>query len=77
MRDELPDGYEVADIVGPVAPTGVWGFGAQWSAEPPQCGVLADPAVDPGHDEGLVGIRNRRHRLRRRRRTSTAASIRR
>ena len=65
MRGELPDGYEVADIAGPVAPAGLWGFGAQWSVEPPRCGVLADPAVRARHDERLVGIRDRRHRLRR------------
>ena len=67
MRDDLPDGYEVADLTGPVRPTALWGFGAQWSAEPPQCGPLADPVVDPASTQGLVGLRNRRHRLRRRR----------
>ena len=55
MRGELPDGYEVADIAGPVAPAGVWGFGAQWTVEPPRCSVLADPAVEPGTTRGWSG----------------------
>jgi hypothetical protein len=46
VRGELPAGYEVADLVGRVAPLAFWGFGPQWSADPPQCGVLADPLVD-------------------------------
>ena len=55
VRGELPDGYEVADIAGPVAPAGLWGFGAQWSVEPPRCGVLADPAVQPDTTRGWSG----------------------
>ena len=55
MRGELPAGYEFADIAGPVAPTGLWGFGAQWLAEPPRCGVLADPAVRPDTTRGWSG----------------------
>lgn len=55
VRGELPDGYEVADIVGPVAPAGVWGFGARWTVEPPRCNVLADPAVEPGTTRGWSG----------------------
>jgi uncharacterized protein DUF5642 len=46
VRGDLPAGYEVTDLVGRVAPLAVWGFGAQWVADPPQCGVLADPSVD-------------------------------
>ncbi|WP_029114462.1 DUF5642 family protein [Mycobacterium sp. URHB0044] len=46
VRGDLPSGYEVADLVGPTAPSAFWGFGPQWTADPPQCGVLADPAVD-------------------------------
>ena len=34
------------DLVGRVAPLAFWGFGPQWMADPPQCGALADPAVD-------------------------------
>jgi Domain of unknown function (DUF5642) len=46
VRGDLPIGYEVADLVGRVAPLAFWGFGPQWVADPPQCGVLADPLVD-------------------------------
>jgi hypothetical protein len=55
VRDYLPDGYEVADLTGPVQPTALWGFGAQWSAKPPQCGPLADPVVDPASTKGWSG----------------------
>lgn len=55
VRHDLPDGYEVADLTGPVQPTALWGFGAQWSAEPPQCGPLADPVVDPASTRGWSG----------------------
>ena len=55
VRDDLPDGYEVADLPGPVRPTSLWGFGAQWSAEPPQCGPLADPVVEPATTKGWSG----------------------
>jgi hypothetical protein len=51
-RTELPDGYEVADIAGRVAPVAQWGFGEDWTADPPQCGVLADPADDPATRTG-------------------------
>jgi len=54
-RDDLPDGYEVADLTGPVRPTALWGFGTLWSAEPPQCGPLADPVVDPASTKGWSG----------------------
>jgi len=43
VRTDVPDGYEIADLTGPVTPTGLWGFGAPWSADPPQCGPLANP----------------------------------
>jgi hypothetical protein len=55
VRTDLPDGYEVADLAGPVTPTGLWGFGAPWTADPPQCGPLADPAVDPASTKGWSG----------------------
>lgn len=55
VRSDLPDGYEVADLAGPVTPTGLWGFGSLWSADPPQCGPLADPAVDPASTKGWSG----------------------
>jgi hypothetical protein len=44
VRGDLPAGYEVAEIGGRAAPLAFWGFGPQWVADPPQCGVLADPA---------------------------------
>jgi hypothetical protein len=46
VRGDLPAGYEVADLVGRVAPLAFWGFGPGWVADPPQCGVLAEPLVD-------------------------------
>jgi len=55
VRTDVPDGYEVADLTGPVTPTGLWGFGAPWSADPPQCGPLANPAVDPASTKGWSG----------------------
>ncbi|MFI5510442.1 DUF5642 family protein [Mycobacterium sp. NPDC051804] len=55
VRTDLPDGYETADLTGPVTPTGLWGLGAPWSADPPQCGPLADPAVDPASTKGWSG----------------------
>ncbi len=55
VRDDLPGGYEVADFAGPVRPTKLWGYGAQLSADPPRCGVLADPPVDPASTKGWSG----------------------
>jgi hypothetical protein len=46
VRGDLPAGYEVGDLVGRAAPLAFWGFGPQWVADPPQCGVLSDPPVD-------------------------------
>jgi hypothetical protein len=55
VRGDLPAGYEVADLVGRVAPLAFWGFGPQWVADPPQCGVLADPPVDGATVRGWSG----------------------
>jgi hypothetical protein len=55
VRDQLPDGYEVVGIAGPIRPTVWWGLGAQSTAEPPQCGVLADPTVDAASTRGWSG----------------------
>jgi hypothetical protein len=52
VRGGLPAGYEVGDLLGRVTPLAFWGFGPQWVADPPQCGVLADPAVDAGSVRG-------------------------
>jgi hypothetical protein len=46
VRGDLPAGYEFADLVGRVSPLAFWGFGPLWVADPPQCGVLADPPID-------------------------------
>ncbi|KDE98898.1 hypothetical protein Y900_008030 [Mycolicibacterium aromaticivorans JS19b1 = JCM 16368] len=49
IRSSLPAGYEIADLAGPVSAAGLWGFGSGWTAAPPQCAALADPApADPG-----------------------------
>ncbi|GAC1640974.1 MAG: DUF5642 family protein [Mycobacterium sp.] len=43
MRTALPSGYEMAALPAEAAPVGFWGLGPRWSADPPQCGALADP----------------------------------
>lgn len=52
VRADLPDGYEVADIAGRIAPAAQWGFGSGWTPDPPQCGALADPVADPATRTG-------------------------
>jgi hypothetical protein len=54
-RAELPAGYEVADFSGRPAPAGLWGFGAGWAADPPQCDALANPVVDAVTMKGWSG----------------------
>jgi hypothetical protein len=45
MRAELPVDYEIADVGGYAStPVAFWGFGHGYSAQPPQCGALVDPA---------------------------------
>lgn len=51
-RYELPSDYEVADVSGRIAPVAQWGYGPDWSADPPQCGALADPPADPASVRG-------------------------
>jgi hypothetical protein len=51
-RDHLPQGYEVSDLTGRAAPAAFWGFGGDWTADPPQCGVLADPAAGAATTRG-------------------------
>ncbi|WP_307786825.1 DUF5642 family protein [Mycolicibacterium mengxianglii] len=47
IRSELPDGYEIADVAGYASsPVAFWGFGRGWTAQPPQCAPLMDPAPD-------------------------------
>ena len=45
VRTELPSGYEVAALSGRAAPVAFWGLGPGWTADPPRCGVLADPVA--------------------------------
>ncbi len=52
IRPLLPPDYEIADVVGPVSIAGQWGFGAGWTADPPSCGPLADPAPADPHASG-------------------------
>ncbi|MDX1870657.1 DUF5642 family protein [Mycolicibacterium sp. 120266] len=44
-RADLPAGYEVTDLVEPVAPASFWGFTSGWAAVPEHCGELADPGA--------------------------------
>lgn len=44
IRPALPAGYEIAELSGPLSAAGLWGFGSGWTATPPQCAALADPA---------------------------------
>lgn len=54
-RGELPQGYEVTDAVGRIAPFAQWGLGDGWTADPPQCGALADPVAQPVTAKGWSG----------------------
>lgn len=51
-RDRLPEGYEVAGYSGSPAPITLWGFGDAADSEPPQCGALSAPVVDPATTRG-------------------------
>lgn len=52
VRTALPSGYEVAALSGRPAPVAFWGLGPDWTADPPQCGVLADPVGGPATARG-------------------------
>jgi len=52
IRSELPTGYEIADVAGPVSVAELWGFGPGWSADPARCAVLADPAPGDAAAQG-------------------------
>jgi hypothetical protein len=52
VRTDLPSGYEVTALAGRTAPVAFWGLGPEWSADPPQCGALADPVADTGTTRG-------------------------
>jgi hypothetical protein len=48
----MPPGYEITDVADRIAPVAQWGFGVGWTAEPPQCAVLADPVAAPATSKG-------------------------
>jgi hypothetical protein len=52
IRSELPTGYEIADVAGPVSVAELWGFGPGWSADRGRCVVLADPAPGDAAAQG-------------------------
>ncbi|CAN5602915.1 DUF5642 family protein [soil metagenome] len=56
IRGDLPPGYEVADVTGPAALSGFWGFRAGWTAEPPQCAALVDPISAPAETQVARGL---------------------
>lgn len=53
VRAALPDGYEVGQLDAPVSAAALWGFGSGWTADPPQCASLADPAPADRAARGL------------------------
>ena len=55
VQGDLPEGYETADLAGRTAPLALWGFGPDWSSDPPQCGALAAPAGDDAAVRGWSG----------------------
>jgi hypothetical protein len=53
---EFPPGYEVTGISGAGDPPAIWGLGAGWTADPPRCAALADPAGrQAGSAQGISG----------------------
>lgn len=52
VQRELPDGYEVADITGPIGPITAWGYGAPWRTDPATCAALVDPAAGAASTSG-------------------------
>ena len=55
LRGAFPAGYEVADVSGGRSPADYWGFGAEWTADPPQCAALAKPVTGDAPPQGLSG----------------------
>ncbi|HUL99139.1 MAG TPA: DUF5642 family protein [Mycobacterium sp.] len=55
MRGSFPPGYEISEIGGVASPAKYWGLKPGWSAEPAQCGALADPTADGSSSQGLSG----------------------
>lgn len=53
---DLPPGYEVTAVSGVAGPTATWGLRTGWTADPPRCAALADPAYGPGESaRGISG----------------------
>jgi hypothetical protein len=52
VRADLPSGYEVAALSGRAAPVAFWGFGPDWTADPPRCLALADSVADAATTRG-------------------------
>lgn len=46
LRGAFPPGFDVTDVTQPASPPRLWGLGPGWTADPPQCASLADPAPD-------------------------------
>jgi hypothetical protein len=44
VRAGLPTGYEFAALPARAAPVALWGLGPEWTADPPSCAGLGDPA---------------------------------
>ncbi len=53
VRAERPAGYEVGSFTGVSSAPALWGFGPGWSATPPRCAALADPAPGDLSARGL------------------------
>ncbi len=51
---DLPRGYEVTSVSSVADPVTSWGLGSGWTADPPACAALADPAV--GRTESPQGV---------------------
>jgi hypothetical protein len=51
-RAAMPEGFEFSDVGGRVSPPAQWGLGPGWTAEPPQCRVLAEPVTQPAATRG-------------------------
>lgn len=55
LRGSFPPGYEVVEIDGVASPAKYRGLKPGWSAQPAQCGALADPAARGSPQQGLSG----------------------
>jgi hypothetical protein len=55
VRQELPAGYEVVGLDPRATPVSLWGFGPNWTAEPPECAESAAPVADPARGWSASG----------------------